>query len=99
MPRSIPVFIPGDPACKCKSDEEKTKIVDHVKTIFASRPDVQALTIDGIRVQMDYGWGLIRASNTQPAIVLRLEADSPERLHEYRSWFERLLADFRGDGQ
>lgn len=49
------------------------------------------VTIDGIRVIFDDGWGLIRASNTQPALVLRFEASSSERLKAIRNWIESEL--------
>ncbi len=49
------------------------------------------VTIDGVRAIFEDGWGLIRASNTQPALVLRFEAASPERLNAIRSVIEREL--------
>ena len=51
------------------------------------------VTIDGIRTIFEDGWGLIRASNTQPALVLRFEAVSPERLHAIRSVIEGELVE------
>ncbi|MGH7259755.1 MAG: phosphomannomutase/phosphoglucomutase [Nitrospiraceae bacterium] len=53
------------------------------------------ITIDGIRVVFEDGWGLIRASNTQPALVLRFEASSPDRLAAIRTMVETELADAR----
>jgi len=50
------------------------------------------VTIDGVRAIFDDGWGLIRASNTQPALVLRFEAVSPERLTAIRTVIEGELA-------
>lgn len=50
------------------------------------------ITIDGIRVVFEDGWGLIRASNTQPALVLRFEASSPARLAAIRRLIESELA-------
>ena len=49
------------------------------------------VTIDGVRAIFDDGWGLIRASNTQPALVLRFEATSPERLAVIRAVIEGEL--------
>lgn len=49
------------------------------------------VTIDGIRAIFEDGWGLIRASNTQPALVLRFEASSPERLAAIRGLIESAL--------
>src|SRR5437867_2417507 len=51
----------------------------------------EVVTIDGVRVVFDDGWGLIRASNTQPALVLRFEASSPERLAAIRTLIESEL--------
>ncbi len=53
------------------------------------------ITIDGIRVIVEDGWGLIRASNTQPALVLRFEASSPARLAAIRSLIESELDQSR----
>jgi phosphomannomutase/phosphoglucomutase len=53
------------------------------------------VTIDGVRAVFEDGWGLIRASNTQPALVLRFEASSPERLDLIRSVVEGELTDAR----
>ena len=50
------------------------------------------VTIDGVRAIFEDGWGLIRASNTQPALVLRFEATSPERLAAIRAVIEGELA-------
>jgi phosphomannomutase/phosphoglucomutase len=49
------------------------------------------VTIDGVRAIFDEGWGLIRASNTQPALVLRFEATSPEKLATIRAVIEGEL--------
>jgi len=49
------------------------------------------IDIDGARVLFDDGWGLVRASNTQPALVLRFEALSEKRLTEIRQIVESAL--------
>ncbi len=54
------------------------------------------ITIDGVRAVFDGGWGLIRASNTQPALVLRFEAVSSERMNAIRAFIEQELAEARG---
>jgi len=51
------------------------------------------VTIDGVRAVFDDGWGLIRASNTQPALVLRFEAVTPELLNVIRTTVEGELAE------
>lgn len=53
------------------------------------------ITIDGVRAIFDEGWGLIRASNTQPALVLRFEATSSVQLDTIRALIENELASAR----
>ncbi|HET9952568.1 MAG TPA: phosphomannomutase/phosphoglucomutase [Candidatus Eisenbacteria bacterium] len=60
------------------TDAAKFAIVDSVREHFRARYDV--VDVDGVRVQFGDGWGLIRASNTQPVLVVRFEAKSRERL-------------------
>ncbi len=55
----------------------------------------EVITIDGVRVVFEDGWGLIRASNTQPALVLRFEASTPDRLTAIRTMIETELAETR----
>ncbi len=59
----------------------------------ADLPIRELITIDGIRVRFDQGWGLIRASNTQPALVLRFEATSQKELFQIRQYLESQLAE------
>jgi phosphomannomutase/phosphoglucomutase len=61
-------------------EEMKFELVRRAQEWFASRHE--AVTVDGVRVIFSDGWGLVRASNTQPLLVLRFEARSPERLAE-----------------
>ncbi|MEK6528745.1 MAG: phosphomannomutase/phosphoglucomutase, partial [Nitrospirota bacterium] len=69
-------------------DEIKFKIVEMAKEAFKEYP---AVTIDGIRIKFDDGWALIRASNTQPALVLRFEAKNAEKLAEIKNFVETRL--------
>lgn len=62
------------------SDDRKFKIVERCREHFSK--ENKTIDIDGVRILFNGGWGLIRASNTQPALVLRFEAESPERLTE-----------------
>ncbi|MBU0465049.1 MAG: phosphomannomutase/phosphoglucomutase [Proteobacteria bacterium] len=70
-------------------DEIKFSVVDKIVALFKARQDV--IDIDGLRALYDDGWGLVRASNTQPALVLRFEALSEKRLNEIRSEIESAL--------
>jgi phosphomannomutase/phosphoglucomutase len=56
----------------------------------------EVVDIDGARILFDGGWGLVRASNTQPVLVLRFEANTHERLVEIRSTVEGAVAEARG---
>lgn len=78
----------------CKSDDEKKIIIDHVRQVFAARSDTESITIDGIRAIMPYGWGLARASNTQPVICLRFEAATKEHLDQVKTDFYTALTDY-----
>lgn len=74
------------------SDEVKFRIVEMVKEALSQRPGVrQIIDIDGVRAVFDRGWGLLRASNTQPVLVLRFEASSPEDLERIRSEVHGVL--------
>ena len=52
---------------------------------------LEVIDVDGVRVLFENGWGLIRASNTQPALVMRFEADNEENLASYRQTVETEL--------
>ena len=65
-------------------DTEKFAIVERVASIIADK-GLPLSTIDGVRVDLDSGWGLIRSSNTTPNLVLRFEAESTEALAEIQS--------------
>lgn len=74
-------------------DEIKFEIVKRAQDYFSSK--YKTVTVDGVRILFDDGWGLIRASNTQPALVLRFEAPDEKRLSEIRSLVEGKLAEFK----
>jgi phosphomannomutase/phosphoglucomutase len=73
---------------ECPEDRKFT-LVKKVTDYFRKNYDV--IDIDGVRVLFDDGWGLVRASNTQPALVLRFEAMSESRLIEIRGLVESKL--------
>ena len=72
------------------SDETKFDIVRRVLAHYQATHTV--LDVDGARIAFRDGWGLVRASNTQPALVLRFEAASPTRLIEIRTEVEEVVA-------
>jgi phosphomannomutase/phosphoglucomutase len=71
------------------SDEVKFQIVDKVKKELAKKYPV--VDIDGVRVNYPNGWALVRASNTQAALVLRYEADTPEDLEAIKQEVGKTL--------
>jgi phosphomannomutase/phosphoglucomutase len=70
-------------------DEIKFDLVAKATDYF--RRQYKVIDIDGVRVLFDDGWGLLRASNTQPALVLRFEAMTENRLREIRNLVEGTL--------
>ena len=87
------------PFCK---DEEKYEVVENLlkkiielknnKTKIDDQIITEILTVNGIRFSFkDGSWGLIRASNTTPKLVLRFEANTPSRLKEIKNMFLNQL--------
>jgi phosphomannomutase/phosphoglucomutase len=74
-------------------DAQKFGLVDRLREEFSST--YRVIDVDGVRIVFDDGWGLVRASNTQPALVLRFEARSKERLDEIRSLVEDAIERLR----
>jgi phosphomannomutase/phosphoglucomutase len=72
-------------------DDVKFSIVEKMKEAFRDYP---VIDIDGVRINFPDGWGLIRASNTQPALVLRFEAKEAEALGRIRDTVEGELKKF-----
>ncbi|ATB43516.1 phosphomannomutase [Cystobacter fuscus] len=68
-------------------EEQKFEIVRRA-TEWLRKAGHALVDVDGVRVTFSDGWGLIRASNTQPILVLRFEARTPERLEEIRQLIE-----------
>ena len=68
---------------EAESDEEKFRIAKEAVDYFTENYDCS--TVDGVRIKFGDGWGLVRSSNTQPVIVCRFEANTPERMQEIQS--------------
>ena len=77
------------------AEEAKFAIVSEMAARFGGEYEVN--DIDGIRVLFGDGWGLIRASNTQPVLVLRFEARTPERLDEIQALVLAKLREIAPD--
>ncbi len=75
-------------------EEKKQLIIQTVTDIFAQKDNAQLITIDGVRATMPYGWGLLRASNTQPVLSLRFESPTADGLARIKDEFIQALALF-----
>jgi phosphomannomutase/phosphoglucomutase len=85
----VPVY-PSSPELRIDCpDATKFGIVD--RALAHWRPTHEVIDVDGARVVFDGGWGLIRASNTQPALVLRFEAHTTAQLDAIRTEMESWL--------
>jgi phosphomannomutase/phosphoglucomutase len=70
-------------------DDKKFEVVRRLTEEFKKTNEV--IDVDGARIVFEHGWGLVRASNTQPVLVLRFEADSEQHLEEIRRTVEDKL--------
>lgn len=76
------------------ADDRKQEVVQAVKHTFAQRSDIELITIDGVRVVARYGWGMLRASNTQAELCLRFESDTQEGLQKIKQDFIDTLVPY-----
>ena len=77
---------------EAENDEEKFRIAEQAISYFTNNYD--CITVDGVRIKFGDGWGLVRSSNTQPVIVCRFEANSPERMAEIQALVLGKLNEF-----
>jgi phosphomannomutase/phosphoglucomutase len=83
-------------------DDQKFGVVSRLQAFFKQaakepgrfpHPIQEVIDVDGVRIRTPWGWGLVRASNTQPALVLRFEADTAERLAALRTAMEAQVKE------
>jgi len=80
------------------ADEHKFEVVARAAAALRRRPDVlEVIEVDGARVRFEGGWGLVRASNTQAALVMRFEAEDEVRLAHLRAEVEAVIAEGRAE--
>jgi phosphomannomutase/phosphoglucomutase len=90
--RDFPVYI-STPEIRIECpDTEKFTIVREIAARF--RESYEVIDLDGVRVVMDEGWGLLRASNTQPVLVLRFEARDEKGFEKIRQLFRNELMQY-----
>jgi phosphomannomutase/phosphoglucomutase len=75
-------------------DEVKFAVAERVRAHFRDS-GVGIVDVDGVRVKFPRGWGLLRASNTQPVLVMRFEAETTAELAEYRATVEAAVEEAR----
>lgn len=76
------------------TDSKKFKIVEAATKYFKSQ-GLDVNTIDGVRIEFEDGWGLLRVSNTSPMMVMRCEAETPKRLKEIQKLIENKVAELK----
>jgi phosphomannomutase/phosphoglucomutase len=75
-------------------DEKKQEVIAQLKQELSRFPNASLITIDGIRATFPFGWGIVRASNTQAALSMRFESDTKEGLHKVITLFYELLKPY-----
>jgi phosphomannomutase/phosphoglucomutase len=77
-------------------DDVKFRVADAVRDRFR-KSGREIIDVDGVRVRFPHGWGLVRASNTQPILVMRFEAETPAQLAEYQRVVEDTVGAVRAE--
>ena len=80
------------------SEDKKFELMKWIKEILAKRPTYlpevkKVIDIDGVRINFENGWALVRASNTTPVLVTRYEATDEKSLQKYQQSVQRLIKD------
>ena len=78
------------------TEEEKFRIIDEVKQLLQSPPEdfpliIGIIDVDGVRINFEKGWGLVRASNTTPVLVTRFESTDKTLVKEYEEKVNALI--------
>lgn len=77
------------------TDENKFKIVEKIKE-YCKEKNYKTIDIDGVRVEFEDGWALVRASNTGPNLTARFEAKTQERVQELQKEFQSVIDELTG---
>jgi len=87
----VPVYYSTAETRVACPDERKFDVIDHIRD--NALKDHEAITVDGVRILYPKGWGLVRASNTQPVIVARTEGKTEGDLAEYSTDLKRRILE------
>lgn len=88
----VPKLVATPEIIMSAADDRKFVIISDVSAGLSDKYEVN--TLDGARAQFEHGWGLVRASNTQPAITMRFEAYTKAQLVEYMTIFRTLMEKY-----
>ena len=77
-------------------DNKKFDVVAKATDYFQNELKLNVVTIDGARIEFKDGWGLLRASNTSPKLVVRVEADTEKRMKEIFALIEKKVKELNG---
>lgn len=77
-------------------DSKKFDVIKKATAYFKDTLKLNVVTIDGARIEFPDGWGLLRASNTAPKLVMRVEADTKKRMAEIEKLIRDQLAELTG---
>jgi phosphomannomutase / phosphoglucomutase len=88
----------------CREEEKEYLVTGFMDAFRRKFPKLahtieKVVTIDGVRVEWPDGWGLVRASNTEPLLVLRFEAKTQERVNQLQQAFDETLASQASPGK
>ena len=80
------------------TEEEKFPLIDKIKTMLENPPAdfpkvKEIITVDGVRIVFDQGWGLVRASNTTPVLVTRFESTDEKLAKLYETKINELIQE------
>jgi phosphomannomutase/phosphoglucomutase len=96
--RDLPTMVTSPEIRRPCLDEQKVGLVAGFMSAFRSlysdlaQQAVKVVNIDGVRIEWVDGWGLVRASNTEPLLVLRFEAETETRMLDIQTAFEKTLS-------
>ncbi len=89
----VPEYV-ATPEIRAEVENDKVKFEMAEKAAAYFKEHYEVIDVDGVRIQFGDGWGLVRASNTQPVLVLRFEARTEERLEEIKKIVISKLEEF-----
>jgi phosphomannomutase/phosphoglucomutase len=93
MVATIPMYH-ATPEIRGETTDDATKFEMVAKAVEYFSANYDVIDIDGVRILFGDGWGLVRASNTQPVIVMRFEARTEARLSEIQAIVTDKLREF-----